>query len=164
MFSKGVCSDELFGVRFCLHGIRPHPVVDDHLLLAYSPMEYRVRLVPVSSKPGHFSVMVVDDEIDEDDSRKSSLWRIILGHKSESVEQKIVVAGNIDWVKMNGALTITPSEMPGLEFSKLCLGLNFQSDQLSLAVSFDQRCTSKNLDVRHRILLFKLIFHSYFSA
>ena len=146
VFFKGVCFGESFGIKVCLHGIRPHPTVN-HLSLVYSPMEYRLRVLPVSKRSSQISLKIVHKTLEKKQRRKSSLWTVTVSNKAAGIEKKIVVTGIIDWMEMNADVEVTHSEMRELEFTKLCLNLISRTDRLLFIASFDEKCRYKNLKV-----------------
>ena len=110
-------------------------------------MEYRLRVLPFSKRSGQISLKIVDKTLEEKRSGKSSLWTVILSNKAARVEKKIVIRGTMDWMEMNAAVEVTPSDIRGLEFTKLCLNLISRTDRSLFIASFDDKCRYKNLEV-----------------
>ena len=143
---KGLCVGATFGLKACLHGIKPHPKTS-HLSLVYSPMEYRVRLMPVSKewRKSHVTVKVVHDKSTNREKGQMSKLTMTVGNKAGGTERKLDITGTFDGVKTS--LTVTPPNVPGLEFKKFCITLTSRDKGLLVSASFDKRCLYKNLKV-----------------
>ena len=129
-----------------MQGIRPR-ADSNQLSLAVSPMEYRLQIMPVSKEPSRITLEVVNDESGRKQRERTSLWTMTVSNKGARIKKEIVITGVVDMVNMNAEVTVTPTEVAGLEFMRLCMDLTSRDDKLSLIASFDKRCKLENLKV-----------------
>ena len=103
--------------------------------------------MPVAKEPSRITFEVANDESGRKQRERASLWTMTVSNKGARIEKEIVITGIVDLVKMNAEVTVTPTEVAGLEFMRLCMDLTSRDDRLSLIASFDKRCKHENLKV-----------------